>query len=559
MNRRWMYGVAIAALTLTLGSADEAAAAQVSQALTLKGGWNAVYLEVEPAAAENPPLVFAGVPNLLSVWSWNPRSSPVEFITNPNQLEPLGPGMLSWFPDNALLSNLHAIYGGRGYLIHRAEGAPDHLWTVDGEPVVPRIDWRPDSYNFVGFPLVSGSEPRFFDFFAGSPAHAGQEIYVLDNPSASWVKVSSPSDQMARGEAFWVYSKGDSEFNGPLGVRLENHQGLQFGTRLVDSKMTILNGSTGAMDAAVSVSSGGTQLKYLVFDPSASPAASWPDLFSDPPAPYALAAGGAAEIVLGVLRAGIPAGAVRTANISISGGGMQLLVPVSVTGIDYAGLWVGDAVVRKVSQPGLPPQDGPDVPRPAGSEFPLRLVIHRDSAGNVRLLREVMQLWSEPGQRYVLVANESRLGEFSPGAMRDGKPVGRRISSAAFGFSGYKLMTGAFALPGSLAATVEIPWDDPANPFRHRYHPDHKLAQQIFNVTRSLNLEFTDQVPGGGTVPGATTLSWGSAEVGGIYRETLSLRRGNWEDPLDPDLPYEVHVEGTFLLSRVSSIGELEY
>ena len=556
MISRALIRSAASAVFLILAFCAVARAAPVSQTVTLKGGWNAVYLEVDPANAEDPAVVLAGIPNLLSVWAWNPRSSPVEFITNPNVLEPNGPTMLSWFPGNALLTNLHAIYGGQGYLIHRAEGASDHPWSVAGEPVVPRIDWKPDSFNFVGFNLEAGSEPLFQDFFSASAAHAGQEVFVLDNASSSWMKVESPSARMSRGEAFWVFCKGDSEFTGTLGVKLDNSQGLLFGAQLVDRTLEILNRSAGAMSVTVTVSSGDPQLKYLVFNPAAPPA-TWPDLFASPPAAYAVTAAGSAVVNLGVLRAGIPAGAVRTANLSLRGGGMRILVPVSVTGVSYAGLWVGDAVVRKVSQPGLPEQLGPAVPRPTGSEFPLRLIVHRDDTDHVRLLREVMQLWSETDKRYVLVANESRIGEFAPGAMRDGQPVGRRISSAAFGFSGYKAMAGSFSLGSQLAVQVVIPWDDPANPFRHRYQPDHKTIEQSFKVTRDISLEFTDQVPGGGAVPGATTLSWGSSEVGGIYREVLSLERGDSDE--NPDAPYAVHVEGTFLLRRVSSIGELEY
>lgn len=557
MNQRLLLRLAIAMTSASLTFTAVARAAPVSQPITLKGGWNAVFLEVEPPNPD-PAVVFSGVPDLVSAWTWNPRTSPVEFLTDPGQLAPEDPYMLAWFPSNSALSDLKAIYGGQAYLVRRTGGVGDHAWTVNGEPSTAVIRWKADSFNFVGFPLVPGSEPLFFDFFSGSAAHAGQDVYRLNNATSTWAKVTSASDRMSRGEAFWVFCKGGSQFDGTLGVQLENRDGLIYGDKLVRSAVTLFNRSTAPASVSVTVSSADPHLKYLVIDPEATQKMSWPDLFSQPPAPYALAAGGRADLSLGVLRAGppaIPAGVTRTANLVVSNGSMRRTIPVSVTGISYTGLWVGDAVVRKVSQPSLPEQDGPDVARPAGSEFSLRLLVHLDGSNHARLLREVMQLWSQSAGHYVLLANESRLGEFTPGTLRNGEMIGRRISSSAFGFSGYRDLSGSFSPGGQLATQVVTPWDDPLNPFRHKYHPDHKTIEQSYEITRDVTLQFGDQIEAG--ADGQATLGWSSAEVGGTYKEVLSLRRGDYGSV--PDSQYSVHVEGAFVLHKASDVLLLEY
>ena len=55
-----------------------------TQTITLNPGWNAVYLEVEPASPDCDAL-FAGLP-VESVWAWNRRFSSVQFIQDANAI-----------------------------------------------------------------------------------------------------------------------------------------------------------------------------------------------------------------------------------------------------------------------------------------------------------------------------------------------------------------------------------------------------------------------------------------------------------------------------------------
>lgn len=557
-------------VVLWLGSAGPSNAEPIAQLITLHPGWNAVFLEVEPQSNE-PADVFSAstfapgsaINDLLSVWQWNPRTSTVEFVQNPGTLVPNEPQWMTYFPLDPAVSDLHAIFGEKPYLIHLG-GSVDVTWTVTGEPTVPRIEWRPNSFNFVGFHLTPGGEPLFVDFFSTSLAHAGQEIYRLDNASGTWVKVTSPSVPMSRGEAFWIHTQGSSEFVGPVSVQLDQVGGLRYGTTLLEQDLRIRNQSALDKTVSLTVSSGATQLHYWAFDPG-SGVADWM-LMSGNPLSLDVPAGEIQRVRLGVKRANMAAGTDYGDNVLVTDGeGTRILLPVAVTGIAHAGLWTGSATIRKTSdaQSGNPASCS--AATPTGSEFSFRLIVHVDEGGTARLLHEVVQLWQEgtwkpdpndlgklipdePGT-FVLLANDALIPSYSGAALRDGQPVGRRISSPAFAFSAasgpspWPFGGGAFALGSTLTLTLVTPADEPTNPFRHQFHPDHKIGRA---VTREITLDFTDYDADGKRITGAPTLSWGSAEVGGIYKEAFDGLNRN-----------RICAEGTFLLHRVSDIGVL--
>ena len=147
MKKATLRTVFIGCALAVIVPCGSARGAPVSQTLTLLPGWNAVFLEVEPADP-NPGVVFGGLTGLESVWAWNRRTSPVEYIQNPGlPLEP-PPYMLAYVPGNPLITNLHAIHGETAYLIKIAAGAPaTQTWAVTGQPSVPKIEWKPNSFK----------------------------------------------------------------------------------------------------------------------------------------------------------------------------------------------------------------------------------------------------------------------------------------------------------------------------------------------------------------------------------------------------------------------------
>ncbi len=203
-----------------------------TQSLTLQPGWNSIWLEVDPANRSLSE-VFAGVP-IDSVWTFQERLSSVSFIQNPN--EPVW-NRASWrvyVPTNRVESindNLFTVTAHRAYLVKLNNSGPVTL-QVTGKPSVPSVAWVPDAYNLRGFPIAPSAPPTFQSFFRSSPAHFSasqnrlEKIYRL-NSAGQWTLVNG-SDSMRAGEAYWLYTRGNSDFVAPLTVLLESGDGLDY-------------------------------------------------------------------------------------------------------------------------------------------------------------------------------------------------------------------------------------------------------------------------------------------------------------------------------------------
>ena len=170
-------------LLFALGCGSPAAFAQwVTQTITLNPGWNAVYLEVQPANSDCDA-VFAGIP-VESVWAWNRRFSSVQFIQDANQLVPGQPDWLVYLPSDQparATRNLFAVQGARAYLIKLKSGAGATTWNVLGQPTVRQIDWL----QFAQFRRLPGRARRrahlskFFLRFHGSCGPAGLSLECI--------------------------------------------------------------------------------------------------------------------------------------------------------------------------------------------------------------------------------------------------------------------------------------------------------------------------------------------------------------------------------------------
>jgi hypothetical protein len=156
----------------------------------------------------------------------------------------------------------------------------------------------------------------------------------------------------------------------------------------------------------------------------------------------------------------------------------------------------------------------------------------------------------QPG-RFVLVTRNDLISEFSGAAIRNGQPVGRRISSAAFGFSEPVVMSGSF--DGTLTSSpMTLDYDHPLNPFKHKYHPDHDNlgydfetkhpeGKESYTIVRTITLAFTAEDPDGLRLSG-----WGDNQVGGVYQESI---QGVHKE--------ELRVEGIFRLHHASRVAVL--
>jgi hypothetical protein len=559
-----------------------------TQEIALRPGWNAVFFHVQPEPADCEK-VFAGT-GVASVWQWNQGYSSVQFIQNPNTLLPEQPEWYSWFPSNhpqAFLSDLFRITGGKAYLVHLDEGAAATTVTVTGRPVLPRITWKPNSFTLSGFWVDPEQPPTFEKHFEPSAAHRGQAVFFLDG-DGKWKEVSSPETEKIRdGKAYWVKSKGHSDYTGPLAVTTDSGEMVDFGdTRsriqltiknLTGSKATVRIGqreTAAAPDGPEFTELAGTvPLSYYKFT---SPMNSgWKNLKSD--IQRVVNKGREWQVKLTVRRQDLDANQAAPAGVQArygrlleirDGQGTLIVVPVvsdrtprnaamvagAVPGDMRPGLWVGAANVNKVNQPAYPSYR--TTPAPTKSAFQFRLIVHVDTNGQARLLQQAMIMWKAPATtnetgRYVILTDDALAKQYAATAYRDGEFDGRRISTAAFSFADPQSMDYTDSSK-KLSCTIIMDYTDPLNPFMHRYHPDHDNlderfekviaeGKESFTIERSLELAFENPAPAG-----LNSAAWQDTMWGGTYRETVN---GIHKDTL--------YAEGTFILTHVTPISIL--
>ena len=234
------------------------------------------------------------------------------------------------------------------------------------------------------------------------------------------------------------------------------------------------------------------------------------------------------------------------------------------------GLWVGEAQVSQVSRAptSAAATNGWDnTPVVTAQTFPLRLLVHVDSEGGMRLLPEV---YLAGATEWIVVTNYQGIamtnsavstvvtnevwqyGVYSAAANIPGTRRGQvqRLCSVGFPSTGGAVIL--FGATNCFAGRVELAYNDPQNPFVHVYHPDHDnkdanqqaLAEGVesWSVFRKVMLQFADANPAMANDP-----HWKVDRWGGTYRETIEgVHR------------YPLYVEGDFSLQKVSSEGSIE-
>ena len=546
-------------------------ASTYTQTLTLKPGWNAVWLEVDPPD-RTPAAVFAGLP-VASVWTWSERVSATDFIQHPESAGWNRAQWLAYFPPEnpeAPLNNLHAVLPQRAYLI-RLSGNRSVDWRITGQTVLTTPAWIPDRFNLRGFPVDDSVRPTFRQFFRASTAHfeprSGKVADILRlEPDGQWRPVS-PEDAMRRGEAYWVSTKGSSTFVAPFHLELNSGERVDFD--LVQRRVELTLRNVHAIPKIVRIEAVGEVASALHLVPavgSASTNAPQPFLVHE----QTVSAGSSHRLRLGLDRgrlrsvpaprslASLPSTASSDGSLLRVSDGEGTLFFVGVaaspgTPADYTGLWVGSVTVTNVS-PTLGTTNGPGTPGSVARGFPLRVLLHVDQGGQAALLREVTLVygrndtagltnppaWSS-AQPLELVTDPARLVSYSPSDIRSGAIRGRRLTAPHFEFSRtngqFSLpLNGVFAPGSAMSGTLLLSADVPTHPFRHRYHPDHGTNAYPVSRDISLRIDTSSPVDGGITDP----------VLNGMFSETITgLHR----------LP--LYTSGSLEFRRISNLGVL--
>jgi len=550
----------------------------VTQSITLQPGWNAVWLEVEPEDNASD-VVFSNLP-VASAWERVEKLSSVEYIQSPSEAMFNEAGWAHWYPPDrteSFLNNLNIMLANRAYLLRCTNTAPVE-WNLTGRPSLRRPSWVPDAFSLHGLPVDPTSPPSFAVFFRPSTAHYNtattqlQSMLRLDSASGQWAPVA-PGDPIESGRAYWIFTAGASDFLAPLNLVLDQGDGLDFGPDLADLTLRLENLGSSPVNAVLRELGGASNSILAYHQFSTNQGGQWPDM------PPTLAVNASpnqqVRLRLAARRQDLGGNGYTSVIEIVNGAGTRLLVPVNVEkpdpapdlpiSNDLAGLWVGSASINAVSE-----AHAADAvtPTPTKSELNLRLILHVDAGGQTRLLKEVIQMWREgtftndaggnqvierPGT-YVLLTDDTRIGEFQGATVRDGVTVGRRLSTVGYDFpatpaTNYLNVAGTFAIGQTLSVTLNLPYDQQTNPFLHSYHPDHDSlnsrfdgpAAESYTLTRQVEMDIASSPPAGPAVP-----DYGFNELAGNYRETIT---GLHKNP--------IHISGTFRLRRASYIPEL--
>lgn len=474
----------MAVLAAALIAAGPARAQTVPQTLTLTAGWNAVWLEVEPVYDSGPN---AGQPKSPQDVFTNPA---IQVIATPKPLAglaeffgaaPVSAGTFNqaeWQQwkrtDPAGTNNLGMIFGNRPYLIQVATGTATFALPVTGKASFFRPTWTPDRYNLIGFGLEG--TPSFDAFFGPSGGkHPIAKIFRLNATSGSWEHVTG-TDPMVADKAYWIFSAGPSTYMGPVAVDFDHAitGRLNFGgpadavptgagvdlLELDLKELVFTNLGTAAATPQldlITVSTGPGNLACHVVRPAAdslsytrgnqvdsAPGAGASAALGETVAPQATA-----TLTLGAKRSGTFGAGGRTNVYRLkTGAGSLFWLPLSAFDSDSpadiaavpgvatspaTGLWVGEVIVESVTS--IVEDGSPS--RPAAGSAPLRILLHSDAGGTVRLLSQVTLMQTKTADPAVaavpvLVVDQARIPFFEGVKERNGKRVGLRLEAVAY-------------------------------------------------------------------------------------------------------------------------------
>lgn len=559
----------------------------VTQTLQLKPGWNSVCLWINPVAGELSD-VFANSA-VRSVWQWDRRYTSVQFQTDPTKLLPEDPHWQYWYPPTSLasfLSSIKSLVGGESYLIELPATAAPLTITLKGKPILPTPNWVPYEMNFVGFPSGPAPGPYFLDYFRGCTqidvsTTYDPGIYTVKSSSASLPVTAPARTRMERGVAYWVRLQDVTGFVAPFTIDGLGNGLMDFGTEVQEHTFTIANASTSAVQVVLSPAASESPPLGQPALAGAVPL-SWYNVVSltnrtwvnfDGPFTISVPASGKADVRLSIRRGDLgpaAAGAVfqSLVNIQDTAGRALYQLPVCATPdlsgagfraakdggaalpghSAFEGLWLGEAQISAVNHP-VSTTNGWDATTLSATRdrYPVRLILHVDGSGAVRLLQRVIvaPVPTPPTNQpaFVLYADEKLVPAGTTNAAR--------ISSTTLHYVPPQLMVGAF-FATNLTCAFTLGYNDPLNPFKHLYHPDHNnltsdystnlpAGVESWDIGRTITLAFSSLT----NYPNEPM--WGTDAAGGVYSETVTGLR-----------EYPVRCAGYFGLRRVNRVNVLQ-
>jgi hypothetical protein len=508
--KRAFSGMAVAAAVLVWATVAHGQVT-LTQTVKLNYGWNAVYLEVAPLTtlAET----FADWP-VDKVGLYDPAAFLPMRQFGDGAGDSLGITLnpiATWYRDYPEASDAEVLPPGTVALAFSTNKSATTL-RIRGVPAAPRTTWHvtgaKDPYNCMGVSLQKGATTTAPDYLEGFPGSQRQEYYRFSGKrtnAAPTLAFIYPTTPISDGEVLLVASDRISDWSGTLFVSPMN--GLDFGQNGTLAALEVRNDGAAARMAAVDLLRPGDVGETGVWGKFALPDAAVKVRDVSPGetnlAWRAAVEGGSARRVaekrlepgeklrleFGLDRTALPTavkgddfGALLRVTDADGASKMRADVPLvgQATGLDAeqtawpAGLWVADVAFDHV----LPP--GETVETETGGTAKIRLPIHIDTNGTIRLLQRVVAAGtadSEGTWTYRLYAGAANIPETASQTLRLSAvtlPTETPVIEAESG-SGF--------ISGDVAFAFTVAENGATSILRHRLHPQHDGLRWDFSTS----------------------------------------------------------------------------
>ena len=372
---------------LLLATVLPAHAQWITQTITLKPGWNAVFLHVDASYTNLDTLLPDANGPVADVWLWQPALSTLQYISSPAEPNTISSQWAVWTSARGDTDTLTRLRANGAYLVNNRT-ATSYVWNLKGLAVPPSYQWTTTGLNFLGFPTPAASAPNFSTYLKPAPGldlalSPGNFSHVFRYPGGPLgatnpveiLPAAAASTFVNRGEAFWIGGNTNSAsayyntYYGPVEVRLQSTAGIDYSDILGSYSVRLRNVTSASRTAVLT-------LVTSEAAPTGQPAiAAAPQLLvrgalspitlqyafsvlGSSGTSFALApagqVGSEVQVVLGLNRQAmtLPPGSLYGAilRVTATDGLQQVDVPVTATVPTAAGLWVGQAAVDRVGQ-----------------------------------------------------------------------------------------------------------------------------------------------------------------------------------------------------------------
>lgn len=642
-------GVAAVVVADDLLDLAESGEIEEIQTFSLRPGWNAIHLKVQPDNAYIDDLL-TNVP-WTSVWRYKNRKGAAQFIEDLSESDWDNPEWLVRFAStdengdpnpHVFANNLIKFRRDDAYLIHVSEAeAINYTLSVKGVVAPTSAPWVPDSYNLRGFP-VSTQAVKARDLFQQDAAlwdSSKDEPRALYRLTAEgiWARMTG-DDIIQSGEAYWIYSTGAVQKPFTVAVDLDFGDTMKFGSNVDERLVTLtnytdtdriiyitlgpvgvqeeipfelgqdedtyvapseeevnpdLNETTGLGNVSpisvylptvdglqpislndfnqIQLAPGEVRVLNFKVNREMIPAQGWENklYFTDTLVEEKLGMEVAPRSQVGTdpailsLNGQEALGSSAAANQPAGANSYQLASLSSSAGNPLLkGLWFGQITISAVSQVNgydvirtersitnslgavtniveisYEAQNGSSEPAVTSAPLEVGMLVHHDGSQTV-LLNEVFFMReptsSQTQGEFRLISNRNLIGNYEGVSLQGRQKVGRRISSIAFPLpepdrqKGFSVFNGSMAPGQSMEINLSMDSDDPLNPYKHKYHPDHDnlsanfktFSEESYPILRTIELSFN----AGGLAQDSKS---GSETLTGVFEEEINYLHRN--------------------------------